>query len=212
MKVVNIISGKDLGGPKQSFIDYGTMLTNLGLEVHYIVRPKAKCLEYLSHIPSKQVHIINYYRSNIKFIKKHSIKKLTKTLNLIEPKIIFAHKQFDLSLLKPAYPQAYLIGIIHGFNARHTNNADQLIAVSSAVTNWLKNKTKTPCLTIANTVSLPKQEIAKKNKTITIGTMAVFRRKKQINHLIKAASILKNQGLNFNIIIAGRGFRRHWFL
>ena len=211
MKVVNIISGKDLGGPKQSFVDYGRMLTSLGFDVHYVLRPGAKCLGMLSFVPKSNIHIVNYYRSDISFIKKYSIKKLKCLLDAIQPEMIFSHKQFDLMLLKLAYPSAYLVGIIHGFNSSKTEYADQLIAVSDAVTGWLKQKTPVPCQTIANTVEVKEivRSADKSSKKVVIGTMAVFRRKKQLDNLIKVASKMKD--VDFKIIIAGRGLRKYWY-
>lgn len=211
MKVVNIISGKDLGGPKQSFVDYGRMLSSLGFDVHYVLRPGAKCLDMLSSVPKSNIHIINYYRSDLPLIKSYSVKKLKALLDLIQPEIIFSHKQFDLMLLKLAYPSAYLVGIIHGFNSAKTEYADQLIAVSEAVTKWLKQKTPVPCQTIANTVEVGEvfRSAGNVSKKVVIGTMAVFRRKKQLDNLIKVASQMKD--LDFKIIIAGRGFRKYWY-
>ena len=211
MKVVNIISGKDLGGPKQSFVDYGKMLTKLGYDVHYVLRPGAKCLMMLDFVDRKNIHIVNYYRSDIGIIKKYSVNKLKCLLKKIEPEVIVAHKQFDLMLLKMAYPSAYLIGVVHGFNASKTEYADQLIAVSAAVTKWLQQHTPTPCQTIANTVEVEDKLLVKQaaSRQVVIGTMAVFRRKKQLDHLIKVAARLKD--LNCKIIIAGRGFRGLWY-
>ena len=102
MRIVNCISGKDFGGPKQAFLDYGAMLEAMGHEVHYIVRTQARCLNYLTHVPAERIHTVSYYRTTCPILKSRSIQTLSQCLLEIRPHIIFSHKQIDLALLKPA--------------------------------------------------------------------------------------------------------------
>ena len=211
MRIVNCISGKDFGGSKQAFLDYGLMLEDLGYEVHYLVRPNARCLHHLKHIPKQRIHVQHYHRTTCPIIKQHSIQRLYHCLKRIQPSIIFAHKQIDLALLKPAYPQAHLIGVIHGFNYQYIEQADQLITVSSAVQTWLKQHTQKPLHLLANSVKTPSlSQISKPQRPPVIGTMTIFRRKKKIEHLLKACKELKRRGHVFQVLIAGRGHRYLW--
>ena len=47
MNIINFISGKDLGGPKQSFILYSEVLINLGFEVRSVIRQGAPLKEIM---------------------------------------------------------------------------------------------------------------------------------------------------------------------
>lgn len=211
MRIVNCISGKDFGGSKQAFLDYGRMLEELGYEVHYLVRPNAHCLPHLKNIPKQRIHVQDYHRTTCPIIQQHSIQRLHHCLKRIQPSMIFAHKQIDLALLKPAYPHAHLIGVIHGFNYKYIEQADQLIAVSSAVQTWLKQHTQKPIHLLANSIKIPSPSLETKPKRPpVIGTMAVFRRKKKIEHLLKACKVLKQRGHVFQVLIAGRGHRYLW--
>ena len=211
MRIVNIISGKDFGGTKQAFLDYGALMTSLGHDVHYVLKPHAKALEYLQHIPSDHLHTQSYFRSTFQPVMQQSIHRLKRLLVSIRPHIIVAHKQIDLPLLKQAYPKARLIAVVHGFNARHISNADQIIAVSFAVKKFLSGHTSKPISCIPNSVQLEHFKAYQTlHNPITIGSMGVFRRKKQFETLFRACRILKSNHESFQVIIAGRGHRKYW--
>ena len=106
-----------------------------------------------------------------------------------------------------------IVGIIHGFNAKHIEHADMLIAVSEKVKQFLIDSGCTkPIYVVPNMVKIGNDAIYRDlPATPLIGAMGVFRRKKGFHILIKALSILKQKGVPFKAVIAGKG-RITWYL
>jgi glycosyltransferase involved in cell wall biosynthesis len=106
-----------------------------------------------------------------------------------------------------------IIGIIHGFNANHTEHADVLIAVSEKVKQFLIDSGCTkPIYIVPNMVKIGNDATYRDLPEIPlIGAMGMFRRKKGFHILIKALSILKQRGFPFKAVIAGKG-RITWYL
>jgi len=213
MKIINFISGKDLGGPKQSFILYSEVLLNLGFQVNSVIRQGAP-LKGIMQSMNIDVDEVSYIRTtNPLFIKK-SIQNLRKALLPMNASVIFVHKQLDIELVRGALGNnAKIIGIIHGFNAKHIEHADLLIAVSEKVKQFLIDSGCTkPIHIVPNMVKIGNDVIYRDLPAMPlIGAMGVFRRKKGFHILIKALSILKKRGVPFKAIIAGKG-RITWYL
>jgi glycosyltransferase involved in cell wall biosynthesis len=128
--------------------------------------------------------------------------------------IIFVHKQLDIELVRGALGNnAKIIGIIHGFNAKHIEHADVLIAVSEKVKQFLIDSGNTkPIHIVPNMVKIGTDAVYRDLPTTPlIGAMGMFRRKKGFHMLIKALSILKQRGIPFKAVIAGKG-RITWYL
>ena len=210
MKIANFISGKDLGGPKQSFLLYNEALKILGHSVIPIIRKGAQFKELIIEQKLHPIEI-NYIRSLNILIKKRSTNIINNSIKSIAPDIIFVHKQLDIELTRIAIGDSSIpiIGVIHGFNAKHIDCADALIAVSNKIKIYLEqNNYKKPIYVIPNMVKIDTTPLQKRFSPIpTIGSMGIFRRKKGFHILIKALSILHNRGVNFKAIIAGRGKR-----
>ena len=90
MKIANFISGKDLGGPKQSFVLYSEAMSILGHEVHSIVRKGASVKPMIEDL-GLPVHEINYSRGSQLFAKNTVVKKLKAKLSTIRADFIFCH-------------------------------------------------------------------------------------------------------------------------
>jgi len=209
MKILNFISGKDLGGPKHSFILYNKAFNALGYESISLIR-KGALLSKLLEQNSQPFVDVNYIRSTNFIFKKRSVKKLNRVILEINPDIIFVHKQIDIELVREAVGnRVKIVGVIHGFNAKHINGADALIAVSEKVKVFLENSGyKKDIFIVPNMVEINKEPTLKiKNKIVKIGSMGVFRRKKGFHILIEALGILKSRGIDFKATIAGRGKR-----
>ena len=213
MKIINFISGKDLGGPKQSFILYSEVLLNLGFQVNSVIRQGAPLKEIMQSMDIK-VDEVNYIRTTHPWFVKKSIQNLRKSLLPMKASVIFVHKQLDIELVRGALGKsAKIIGIIHGFNAKHIEHADVLIAVSEKVRQFLIDSgCNKPIYVVPNMVKISNDAIYRDLPAIPlIGTMGMFRRKKGFHILIKALSILKQRGVPFKAVIAGKG-RITWYL
>jgi glycosyltransferase involved in cell wall biosynthesis len=213
MKIINFISGKDLGGPKQSFILYSEVLLNLGFQVNSVIRQGAPLKEIMQSMDI-DVDEVSYVRTTHPLFIKKSIQNLRKTLLPMNAAVIFVHKQLDIELVRGALGNNIkIVGIIHGFNAKHIEHADVLIAVSDKVKEFLIDSgCNKPIYVVPNMVKIGvKPTYRGLPKVPLIGAMGVFRRKKGFHILIKSLSILKQRGVPFKAIIAGKG-RITWYL
>jgi glycosyltransferase involved in cell wall biosynthesis len=209
LKVVNFISGKDLGGPKQSFLLYSKALKNSNIEVVSIIKKGAKLAKLLKlhNLPYKEIF---YIRSTSIFFKKQAVEKIKNELFDIKGDIYLVHKQVDIELIRNALGnQTKIVGIIHGFNAKHIEGADILFAVSNKVKEFLiNNGYKKPIYVIPNMIETnSKYSYKNMQKPVIIGSMGIFRRKKGFHILIEALGILKQRGVEFKAYIAGKGKR-----
>lgn len=213
MKIINFISGKDLGGPKQSFLLYSEVLIGLGFKVNSVIRQGAP-LKQIMQSMAIEVNEVSYIRSTHPVFFKRSIQKLRKILQPMDASVVFVHKQIDIELIRGALGNSIkIIGIIHGFNAKHVEHADILIAVSEKVKQFLVDSGCTkPIYIVPNMVKIGADPTYRDlPKVPLIGAMGMFRRKKGFHILIKALAILKHRGVPFKAIIAGKG-RITWYL
>ena len=213
MRIINFISGKDLGGPKQSFILYSEALLNLGFQVNSVIR-KGAPLKKIMHSMDIGVDEVSYIRTTHPWFVKKSIQNLRKSLLPMNASVVFVHKQLDIELVRGALGVGpKIIGIIHGFNAKHIKHADVLIAVSTKVKEFLVSSGYTKTIyVVPNMVKIGPDVVYRDLPAIPlIGAMGVFRRKKGFHILIKALSILKQRGVQFRAVIAGKG-RITWYL
>ena len=207
MKILNFISGKDLGGSKQSFVLYSEALNNLGYDVTSLIKKNALVKNLLVQKKLKIIEI-SYYRLNFIFFRWLAIYKLKKTIEKLNIDLIFVHKQIDIFLLRKALgDKVIIIGVIHELNSKHINFSNQLIAVSTLVKNFLLNNGYKKNITvIPNMVKLESEVQYKNIKSIPlIGSMGIFRRTKGFHILIEALHILKTRGVDFKAVIAGKG-------
>jgi glycosyltransferase involved in cell wall biosynthesis len=213
MKIINFISGKDLGGPKQSFILYSEVLLNLGFQVNSVIRQGAPLKEIMQSMDI-DVDEVSYVRTTHPLFIKKSIQNLRKALLPMNASVIFVHKQLDIELVRGALGNnAKIIGIIHGFNAKHIEHADILIAVSEKVKQFLIDSgCGKPIYVVPNMVKIGKDATYRDlPKAPLIGAMGVFRRKKGFHILIQALALLKQRKIPFKAVIAGKG-RITWYL
>lgn len=201
--IINFISGKDLGGPKQSFILYAKALQELAPPLVCLIRQGA-LLKNLLIKQALNYKEINYYRSGPLAFKKTSA---INTLQSLNSKLIFVHKTLDLKWVAKALPNTKIIGIVHSFSNDNIQYADALIAVSNKVKEFLiKKNYNNPIYVIPNITELGSTP---KNKTLSdtplIGSMGVFRRTKGFALFIKTLHLLKKDNVKFKAILAGKG-------
>jgi len=185
----------------------------MGHNVVSIVRKGAPLREALSNM-KLAVDEVSYIRSVHPLVFEDSVKRIRKAMLPYNAKVVFVHKQIDIPLVRAALGKnTIIIGVIHGFNAKHIDDADRLIAVSKKVYQFLEQEGfKNPICVIPNMVKISsKPQYRDLPEMPLIGAMGIFRRKKGFHVLIEALRILKKRGVKFHAIIAGRGKRR-WVL
>ena len=207
MKIINFISGKDLGGPKQSFILYSKSLLDMGEDVVSVIR-KGAAIEPILNKMNLPVRIVTYSRATQYLFNKSAVKNIQDIMQPLKADVIFVHKQSDFKMVRDAVgTMVKIIGVIHSFNAKHIEHTDTLVAVSEPVKQYLiANNYQGDVLVIPNMVNVTTNPSYKDIPEIPlIGTMGVFRRNKNFHILIQSLSILKRKNIPFRAVIAGEG-------
>lgn len=207
MKIINFISGKDLGGPKQSFLLYTEALEGLGHSVTNVIRKGAQIKPILKSNGSR-VSEVQYFRTPFEILNRPAINSIANVMVPETPDLIFCHKPMDIKTIAQATNNNVpILAIIHGFSDKYLEGATALIAVSEKVKQFLiERNVKKPIYVIPNVVKIDTEpEYRDLPEVPLIGAMGVFRRKKGFHIFIKALAILKKDGVNFNAVIAGRG-------
>lgn len=208
MKIVNLISGKDLGGPKQTFLHYSDNLRQLGHQVTSVIRPKAQ-LEPLLKQRGLHYTCLAYPRTRLPLLKHMAVAKIRGLLLKESPDLVIVHKPVDAVLVRAAMPaHCKLVLILHSYTENGINAADLLVCVSPVLANFARTKGYNGALeVIPNLVEIATEEPSFKSlkKTPVIACMGILRRTKGQDILLQAAAILKRQGLEFELVIAGKG-------
>jgi len=213
MRVMVMISGKSLGGSKQAFVDHCSMLADEGFEIHPVIRHGSQLKGYCERLnPSwlPRLRQIRFYRSRFGFVRSHAISVVGRLIESVKPDVLVLHKQSDLPLLKEACPELPILVIGHWFNAKGLTRDDTVLPVSHAVKEFLNSRGITqPMDVLPNVIKVPseKPQIGS-HDVFTFGTLAVFRRKKNLELLIDACAELKRLGKPFRCVIGGAGHRR----
>jgi glycosyltransferase involved in cell wall biosynthesis len=208
MKIVNLISGKDLGGPKQTFLHYSDNLRQLGHQVTSVIRPNAQLEPLLKHRKLDYL-LLDYPRTRLPLLKNIAIKKLKQLFVQQGADVVIVHKPIDAQLARAALPKrCQLILILHSYNAAGINAADLLICVSPVLAKFArKNGYVGELEIIPNLVELnatePKCCVPK--PIPIIASMGILRRTKGQDILLQAAAILRQRKIKFKLIIAGKG-------
>ena len=208
MKIVNLISGKDLGGPKQTFVHYSDNLCQLGHQVTSVIRPKAQ-LEPLLKQRKLDYLLLNYPRTRLPLLKNLAINRLRQLFTQQNADLVIVHKPIDAALARAALPEnCQLILILHSYTAAGINAADVLICVSPVLAEFARQQGYTgPLEVIPNLVELnPIEPTSRPLQPIPIiATMGVLRRTKGQDILLQAAAILLRRNIEFKLVIAGKG-------
>jgi glycosyltransferase involved in cell wall biosynthesis len=215
MKIINFVSGGDNGGVKQCFLHYQLALQELGFNAVASARSNFPCFEQLEQI-TKDYKISSYIRSDLPFIREYSVAKLKEFFAELKPDIILVHKNIDFKLVKLAVgDSAKVVGILHGYNHSYCEYPDFFIAVSKGVEKYIREKISSDKIIfqLYNPVNLfePEPDSFKFHQVPTLGTMALFKRKKKIGDLLEVAKILYLDNIKFKVLIAGKRKRLEYF-
>ena len=208
MRIVNLISGKDLGGPKQAFVHYSDNLRYLGHQVTSIIRSGAQVQALLDQ-RQLDYQFLDYPRSRLPGFRHLAQRRLQALVKQTPADLVLVHKPIDAALIKPVLPsQCQLVLVLHSYTARGINAADMILAVSEPVRDFvINNGFQGPVLVMPNLVELNSQEpIARAQKTpFHIAHMGVMRRTKGQDLLIEALQLLKALQPHFRATLAGKG-------
>lgn len=207
MKIINFISGKDLGGPKQSFVLYAESLQGLGHTVVNVIKPKSK-LRPLLEAMGFNIKEVDYFRTPFWSLNFAARREMRKAMDPENTELIFVHKPIDIAVVRGALgANVTIVAIIHGFSSKYLEDADELIAVSEKLKEFLiKNGIEKKITVIPNMVKVSTQPKYRDLPPVPlIGAMGVYRRKKGFHMMIKALAILKHENIEFKAVIAGKG-------
>lgn len=208
MRIVNLISGKDLGGPKQAFVHYSDNLRYLGHQVTSIIRSGAQVQALLDQ-RQLDYQFLDYSRSLLPGFRHLAQRRLKALFEQIPADLVLVHKPIDAALIKPILPnQCKLVLVLHSYTARGINAADMILAVSEPVRDFvINNGFNDPVLVMPNLVELNTQEpIARAQQTpFHIAHMGVMRRTKGQDLLVEALQLLKTSQPHFRATLAGKG-------
>ena len=208
MKIVNLISGKDLGGPKQTFLHYSDNLRQLGHQVTSVIRPKAQ-LEPLLKQRKLDYLLLDYPRTRLPLLKNIAVKRLKQLFLQQDADLVIVHKPIDAELARAALPKnCQLILVLHSYTAAGIDAADLLICVSPVLAEFAQQQGYTGALeVIPNLVELnPIEPTSRPPQLIpVIATMGILRRTKGQDILLQAAAILSGRNIKFRLVIAGKG-------
>lgn len=207
--IVNFISGKDLGGSKQSFILYSEAFDRLGYNLISLIKKGAKIKPLLEELNLKVVEVA-YNRINISYFITLAVIKLKNAFSSMGKNIdiVFVHKPIDIMLTRKALGEnVKIIAIVHSYSYKYLEYADEIIAVSSQLKSFLmENSIKKTIHIVPNMITINKDYKYRDIPEIPlIGSMGVFRKTKGFHILITALSILKKRNIPFKAIIAGKG-------
>ena len=213
MKILNFISGRNLGGSKQAFLDYSLMCHQLDHQVYSMIRTRAPLKPLLEQMPaaiSDNIIELNYIRSKWPGFKQWALSAFAGATAGINPDVALVHKPIDLYFIRQTFPGAKIVAVVHSFTAKHLGEADRVFAVSDALKAYIVQQGCTkPVSVINNAVEIPPLDDSSGIRDIpVVGTMAVFRRTKRLDLLIMCFNQLKQRGVSFRGVIAGAGVQK----
>lgn len=215
LTILNFISGRNLGGSKQAFLDYSLMCAQLGHQVFSMIRTNSPLKELLHKMPPKvaeNVLELNYIRLKWPGFKQWALREFQRVTANISPEVILVHKPIDLFFIRKTFPGAKIVAVVHSFTARHLQHADRVFAVSEALKNYIiAQGCKIPVSVINNAIEIPPVPTQERDREEpVIGTMAVFRRTKRLDLMIRSFHSLYQQGIPFRGVLAGAGIQKYY--
>lgn len=202
-KILHVISGKGLGGPKTVFLSYQSLLDDAGHTVIPAFRKNSKIGGILNN---KDSVYLNYSRHIPPQYQKKAMARLAAVVDDLEIDIIIVHKPKDARVWRYACPTAKIVLVRHGFKMDHVEHADHIIAVSTPVYDTLKKLGYSNITLVNNFLKDPvcEQPIEAEQPIIRIGAFGVFTNRKGFTDLIRAFSHM-HVNHPFRIDIYGKG-------
>ncbi|CAO5677895.1 MAG: D-inositol-3-phosphate glycosyltransferase [Holosporales bacterium] len=202
-KILHVISGKGLGGPKTVFLSYQSLLEDAGHTVIPAFRKNSKIGQILNHPDSVY---LDYSRHISPQSQKKAMADLASVVDDLKIDIIIVHKPKDALIWRYACPTANIVLVRHGFKMDHVEHADHIIAVSSPVYNTLEELGYNNITLVNNFLKDPvcERAIDPQQPIVRIGAFGVFTNRKGFTDLIRALSHM-NATHPFQLDIYGKG-------
>lgn len=200
MKIISIILTSQSGGTEQVFVDYLTVLKNLGHENLAIIKDDAAYGDKVLQLGVPIRRIKNKFGDHDFF----AIKELQKIIEEFDADAVIAHVGRSMVLVKSALKKIkkrkiFLIAVNHSMNVKRSIGADLIFSVNGEIFHRTIDAGQplessfvihnavdvTDAIISAPRVNLQKQDL------ITIGAMARIDDKKGFDHLIKTIVCLK---------------------
>lgn len=220
MKIVNIILTSQNGGAEQSFVDYITVLKNLGHQNLAVVKIDAPYANQVSELGVEVKKISNKFGDHDVF----AVKELHKIVQDFGADVVIAHIGRSSALMKKVLKKitnrkVFLIAVNHSMNVKRSIGADLIFSVNREIFHRTVDlgQPEDTTFVIANAVDLegaitkaPRVNLQKQD-VITLGAMARIDDKKGFEFLIRAIAEMtklaaeKNLKHKFILKIAGTG-------
>jgi len=216
MKIVNIILTSQNGGAEQVFIDYTSVLKNLGHELLLIVKDDAPYIDKLESFGVK----IEKIKNNLGYFDFVAVGKIAKILQEFDADVVISHIGRSTVLARKAIakikPKKILqVAVNHSDNVKRAIGADIIFSVNKTIffrTVELGQDPKSSFV-MPNAIDLsdavtdaPAVDLRHK-KIITIGAIGRLDRTKGFEYAIKSLPLLeKISDKKFILKLAGTGY------
>ncbi|CAO4840940.1 MAG: D-inositol-3-phosphate glycosyltransferase [Holosporales bacterium] len=202
-KILHVISGKGLGGPKTVFLSYQSLLEDAGYTVIPAFRKNSKIGGLLNNPHSVY---LNYSRHIPPQYQKDAMARLAAVVDDLAIDLIIVHKPKDALIWRYACPTAKIVLVRHGFKMDHVEHADHIIAVSSPVYHTLEKLGYKNITLVNNFLKDPvcERAIDAEQPVVRIGAFGVFTNRKGFTDLIRSLSHM-HATHSFQLDIYGKG-------
>lgn len=206
MKIFNIMLSRDLGGIQQSFLDYADIIEAAGFQHFSIITKKSNIKSF---VKNNYFEVNNYFSWDLS-----SVFQLTNLINQNNPEIIIAHGnraiKFAILARKLSKNNPIIIGVAHNYSFKKLIKCDYIFSITEYMKKYLvsKNYPEEKIFVMPNVINSLNYDFSEKNyfgKTITIGVLARFVKKKGIDVAINSIKVMLEMGLDVKLIIGGSG-------
>lgn len=200
MRIVNVMISKVMGGIEQAFLSYNAAFAALGYEVLSVIDTKSAVTDKVKTPALK-----------IKFNKFSPllVLKLYFALKKFAPDVIIVHQKKAIPLMRivARLVRAKLVGVAHNPKIKRLEKCDAVFSVTQNQKDKMvaKGLTGVPIYVVPNMIEVPAKEpeYLPFRTPVVIGTMGRFEPIKGFCDLLKALAILKERGVEFNVVIGG---------
>ena len=206
IKILNVMSSKNLGGIEQAFIDYNTAFSQFNYKVYAFYHKKGKIKEKIKNINAKNINFIGF-----NFFKPYFLilPFLFIQIYKIKPNLIICHTRKILFIFKLVsfFLKIPLVFVAHNEKINHLNCADFIFSTTEYQKEiFIKNNfIKEKIFVIPNMLTFKKQfyELDKYHTPPILGVIGRFDPMKGFSLFVSACNILKKKGIKFIAKIAG---------
>jgi len=211
MIILNVLLNKrtKFAGTEQAFLDFTEAMLLQKNEVFTLLRPNIIFKNELKNLNISQ----NFFVDIKNILNINAILKIAKIIRKIKPDIVMCHAGKSVKILKFArfFTKKFpILGINHSYNPhKYKKDADYVGVINTYFQKVAESERKNnTTFLIPNMIRLKKTDkfkIKKWHKPITLGFLGRITKSKSPETPIKAVEILKKEGINIKLKIAGEG-------